>query len=191
MTGSANAIRFSGTSASSQGRSSTLWSERGGTGNWSSDMALSVGQPNLRPSPARVASSRTNAHRHVSESSLDSHLMSVPGSPRACYIPKRRSTRPPDRSLISMSDRKRRTAVAGACAAVVATGLIPLTTGQAQAQSPTPQMANAAHVLLISVDGLHQSDLGSYVKTHPSSALARMVAAGISYTHAQTPIPSD
>jgi hypothetical protein len=52
-------------------------------------------------------------------------------------------------------------------------------------------MANAAHVLLISVDGLHQSDLGSYVKTHPSSALARMVAAGISYTHAQTPIPSD
>ncbi len=90
-----------------------------------------------------------------------------------------------------MSHHKRRTAVAGACAAVVATGLIPLATAHAQAQGPQVQKAGTGHVLLISVDGLHQSDLTSYVKAHPRSTLASLVANGTSYTHAQTPIPSD
>jgi predicted AlkP superfamily pyrophosphatase or phosphodiesterase len=89
-----------------------------------------------------------------------------------------------------MPRHKRRTAVVGACAAVVATGLIPLAAAHAQAQSPQVQKAGASHVLLISVDGLHQSDLTSYVKAHPTSALASLVARGTSYTHAQTPIPS-
>jgi hypothetical protein len=47
------------------------------------------------------------------------------------------------------------------------------------------------HVLLISVDGLHQSDLSLYVKTHPSSALAALTQHGMDFTHAQTPVPSD
>ena len=51
--------------------------------------------------------------------------------------------------------------------------------------------SRAAHVLLLSVDGMHQSDLSWYVTHHPSSALAHVVAAGTSYTHAWTPFPSD
>ncbi|MET7986132.1 MULTISPECIES: alkaline phosphatase family protein [unclassified Streptomyces] len=47
------------------------------------------------------------------------------------------------------------------------------------------------HVLLISVDGLHQSDLARYVSLHPESALARLAAGGVQYTHARTTTPSD
>ena len=47
------------------------------------------------------------------------------------------------------------------------------------------------HVLLLSVDGLHQKDLDWYVKNHPTSPLANLVDHGTSYTHAQTPVPSD
>ncbi len=48
-----------------------------------------------------------------------------------------------------------------------------------------------AHVLLISVDGLHQSDVEWYVSNHPSSELAKLVGGGAEYARAQTPIPSD
>jgi Type I phosphodiesterase / nucleotide pyrophosphatase len=51
--------------------------------------------------------------------------------------------------------------------------------------------ASAQHVLLLSVDGLHQSDLDWYVSNHPSSALAKLVHKGVEYTHAVTPVPSD
>ena len=51
--------------------------------------------------------------------------------------------------------------------------------------------ATAKHVLLISVDGLHQTDLAWYIKQHPSSALARLVKGGTEFTNAQTPFPSD
>jgi hypothetical protein len=47
------------------------------------------------------------------------------------------------------------------------------------------------HVLLISVDGLHQSDLDWYVQTHPQSTLAAMAARGVDYSDASTPFPSD
>jgi hypothetical protein len=47
------------------------------------------------------------------------------------------------------------------------------------------------HVLLISVDGLHQSDLAWYVQTHPKSTLAALVAQGIDFSNASTPFPSD
>jgi hypothetical protein len=47
------------------------------------------------------------------------------------------------------------------------------------------------HVLLLSVDGLHEKDLERYVAQNPSSAMARLVGSGISYTHAQTSRPSD
>jgi hypothetical protein len=47
------------------------------------------------------------------------------------------------------------------------------------------------HVLLLSVDGLHQKDLDWYVSAHPDSALATLVKHGTSYTRAQTQVPSD
>ena len=49
----------------------------------------------------------------------------------------------------------------------------------------------AKHVLLLSVDGLHQSDLAWYVAHHPGSALAKLAGEGVEFTHAQTPVPSD
>lgn len=47
------------------------------------------------------------------------------------------------------------------------------------------------HVLLISVDGLHQSDLAWYVQTHPNSTLANLTNRGVDYSNASTPFPSD
>jgi hypothetical protein len=46
-------------------------------------------------------------------------------------------------------------------------------------------------VLLISVDGLHQSDVEWYVANNPGSELAKLVGGGAEYARAQTPIPSD
>ncbi len=48
-----------------------------------------------------------------------------------------------------------------------------------------------SHVLLISVNGLHQTDLEWYVANHPSSELAKLVGGGAEYSQAHTPIPSD
>ncbi len=47
------------------------------------------------------------------------------------------------------------------------------------------------HVLLISVDGLHQQDLAWYVKNNPHSALAALERQGLEYGDAETPFPSD
>jgi len=49
----------------------------------------------------------------------------------------------------------------------------------------------ARHVLLLSVDGMHQSDLVWYVSHHPGSSLASLVANGVEFTKAQAPVPSD
>ncbi|GAA4244540.1 alkaline phosphatase family protein [Dactylosporangium darangshiense] len=49
----------------------------------------------------------------------------------------------------------------------------------------------SAHVLLVSVDGLHQQDLAWYVGQHPASTLARLAGAGLTYRNAATPFPSD
>jgi hypothetical protein len=50
---------------------------------------------------------------------------------------------------------------------------------------------SVAHVLLISVDGLHQSDVEWYVSNHPGSELAKLVGGGAEYARAHTRIPSD
>ncbi|MBV9359740.1 MAG: alkaline phosphatase family protein, partial [Chloroflexi bacterium] len=47
------------------------------------------------------------------------------------------------------------------------------------------------HVVLISVDGLHQSDLEWYVENHPRSELAMLTRRGSEFSHAQTSDPSD
>ncbi|MDG3016095.1 alkaline phosphatase family protein [Speluncibacter jeojiensis] len=64
-------------------------------------------------------------------------------------------------------------------------------TGSVAAAAPPPAPGHSKHVLLISVDGLHQSDLTKYVSRHPGSAMARLVARGVDFTRAQTPVPSD
>jgi len=47
------------------------------------------------------------------------------------------------------------------------------------------------HVLLISVDGMHQSDLDWYVANHPNSELAKLVHGGTEFSNAHTSDPSD
>jgi Type I phosphodiesterase / nucleotide pyrophosphatase len=76
-----------------------------------------------------------------------------------------------------------------------AAGLVALVAGAtgvaATANANGPHPARVQHVLLLSVDGMHQSDLAWYVTNHPQSALAKLVRSGVSYTRAQTPVPSD
>ncbi len=47
------------------------------------------------------------------------------------------------------------------------------------------------HVLLISIDGMHASDLTNYISRHPNSQLARLSAHGYTYPKALTSAPSD
>ncbi|MEU4115265.1 alkaline phosphatase family protein [Kitasatospora sp. NPDC028055] len=65
------------------------------------------------------------------------------------------------------------------------------TVAQAAAAEEGRDAHRAQHVLLVSVDGLHQSDLARFVAAHPQSALARLVRGGVEYTHAATTDPSD
>ncbi|HEX2905063.1 MAG TPA: alkaline phosphatase family protein [Jatrophihabitans sp.] len=79
------------------------------------------------------------------------------------------------------------------------TGLTALSAVALCAMSSLPASAAPArnhahpgkHVLLISVDGMHQNDLAWYVATHPSSTLAKLARTGTEYTNAATSNPSD
>jgi hypothetical protein len=51
--------------------------------------------------------------------------------------------------------------------------------------------APVKHVLLISVDGLHDSDLAAYAAANPRSAMAQLLATGVHYDHASAAMPSD
>lgn len=77
----------------------------------------------------------------------------------------------------------RRSLTAGAAALVAATAL---PAAPASARSTTQQ-----HVLLLSVDGMHQVDLARYVVDHPHSAFASLLRRGEGFSRAQTPLPSD
>jgi Type I phosphodiesterase / nucleotide pyrophosphatase len=59
------------------------------------------------------------------------------------------------------------------------------------ASRPNAQAQTIKHVLLLSIDGLHQSDLSWYVAHHPGSELAKLTAGGVEFANARTPIPSD
>jgi hypothetical protein len=56
---------------------------------------------------------------------------------------------------------------------------------------PSLAAAPYAHVLLLSVDGLHAIDLANYAAAHPASTLASLAKTGIQYANALTPAPSD
>ncbi|MGH6654125.1 MAG: alkaline phosphatase family protein [Actinocrinis sp.] len=83
--------------------------------------------------------------------------------------------------------RSRRLRYTGLAAAAVLASGAALLPGAASAHVAR----DGKHVLVISVDGLHQSDLAWYVKQHPHSAMAQLVAGGVDYTNAQTTNPSD
>ena len=46
-------------------------------------------------------------------------------------------------------------------------------------------------MLLISVDGMHQSDLNWYIAKNPNSELAKLASGGAEFTHNHTSDPSD
>jgi hypothetical protein len=86
-----------------------------------------------------------------------------------------------------MKARSRVAALAAAAAAVAIP--IGLTAGPAVAEHP--HHAWVRHVVLISVDGMHQSDLDWYVANHPNSKLAKLAEGGQEYTNDHTSDPSD
>jgi hypothetical protein len=91
-----------------------------------------------------------------------------------------------------MLGRIHRGVIVAAATAIAAAGALAATV----LAQPAPDRghhheSSIAHVLLISVDGLHQSDLEWYVRNHPGSELAKLISGGAEYTGAQTPIPSD
>ncbi len=88
---------------------------------------------------------------------------------------------------------KARTRVAALAAAAAAVAIpTALTAGPAVAEHPHhPHHARIQHVLLISVDGMHQSDLDWYVANHPNSELAKLAEGGQEYTNDHTADPSD
>ncbi|MGW2662828.1 alkaline phosphatase family protein [Nocardia tengchongensis] len=76
-------------------------------------------------------------------------------------------------------------------AAVGAVALACTATGIAMAAPGGKDGKDGKHVLLISIDGMHQADLAWYVGQHPNSALANLAGNGAQYTNAQTTNPSD
>jgi hypothetical protein len=74
-------------------------------------------------------------------------------------------------------------------AAAIAT--IGLSAGVLSVPASAAAPSSSRHVLLLSIDGLHQSDLDWYAAHHPGSALAALTHRGVSYPDAQTTVPSD
>jgi hypothetical protein len=84
-------------------------------------------------------------------------------------------------------------AAAGVVSLLGGTGLAPAAAAASHGGQPGNwwHRGQIRHVLLISVDGMHQQDLAWYVRTYPHSALADLAGHGIEYNHAETTIPSD
>ena len=76
---------------------------------------------------------------------------------------------------------------ASVCAVVAAVAF----SAPADAKKEAVAAGPAKHVLLLSVDGLHQSDLEWWIHDHPNGNLARLVRDGAEYARALTPVPSD
>jgi Type I phosphodiesterase / nucleotide pyrophosphatase len=82
--------------------------------------------------------------------------------------------------------------VAGAIGAAGAIGIpVAAVSAHSRGAGAGTSHSRIQHVLLISVDGLHQSDLERYVANHPSSELAKLAAGGVEYSNAHTSDPSD
>src|SRR3984957_494030 len=83
--------------------------------------------------------------------------------------------------------RVRARAVSAAIAVVALGGSFATSATSASADG----RSQIAHVLLISVDGMHQSDLDWYIANNPSSTLAQLVSGGAEFTNNHTSDPSD
>lgn len=70
-------------------------------------------------------------------------------------------------------------------------GFAPALPVQASPGPASPSDKDDRHVLLISVDGLHASDLRQWLAHHSDSNLATLTYAGTTYTEAATSKPSD
>jgi Type I phosphodiesterase / nucleotide pyrophosphatase len=81
----------------------------------------------------------------------------------------------------------------GAAALVGATALTPtaVAAGHAADSGQSRDRSPIKHVLLISVDGMHQQDLTWYVKRYPHSVLAQLDRRGTEYSNALTTVISD
>ena len=75
--------------------------------------------------------------------------------------------------------------------AAIAAAAIGVTAAIPAAGASTHRDGQIKHVLLISVDGMHQSDLAWYVARHPSSELARLASGGAEFTNNHASDPSD
>ncbi len=84
-----------------------------------------------------------------------------------------------------MKTRTKATGVVVAALAAAVTALLLVTSAVAQ------RHAQIRHVLLISVDGMHQSDLTWYVANHRHSELAQLAGRGAQFSNALTSVPSD
>ena len=82
-------------------------------------------------------------------------------------------------------------AVTGGAALVAGTALASASAATVDGGAAGHPRSEIRHVLLLSVDGLHQQDLSWYVQHYPASTLASLVRHGIDYTDALTPVPSD
>ena len=89
-----------------------------------------------------------------------------------------------------MSKYSRPVLVGLAAVSAAALCALPVLPASARPAHPTKSHVNK-HVLLISVDGMHQSDLEWYVTHHPGSTLANLTHRGTEYTDAATSNPSD
>ena len=90
-----------------------------------------------------------------------------------------------------MKLRTRLATVGVAALALAAATTSAMSSSTAFADRNSHSQGQIRHVLLISVDGMHQSDLDWYAANHPDSELARLATGGAEYTNAQTPVPSD
>lgn len=54
-----------------------------------------------------------------------------------------------------------------------------------------PASSRIAHVLVISIDGMHAVDLRRYIEGHPQSTLAKLASQGIEYADAHAAVPAD
>jgi hypothetical protein len=86
--------------------------------------------------------------------------------------------------------------VVGAVAGVAVLGVLAVGSASAGVRPLSAKHERRAehrikHVLLISVDGMHQSDLEWYVANHPDSELAKLVRGGREFSNAHTSDPSD
>src|SRR6516162_11854293 len=103
----------------------------------------------------------------------------------------RRATAPVRRDIVHIRSVRRTAAVVASVVTVLGTAAVASATELRGHGAGGGEPSPIKHVLLISVDGLHQQDLTWYVQNHPLSTLAKLDARGLEYSNAMTPFPSD